>query len=210
MLTLYTSPLSANGRKPLAVCRHLGLDPEVRLVNVYRGEGRRPEYLAINPSGRIPTLVDGEHALFESNAIMLYLCEAHGRDRLWSSEPAARAEIASWLFWESAHWQPALTSVLSAFVGHRLLPETLPAPTDPPDWDDPLLAAQLALLEGSLARRPFLAGDALTIADLGVAGMATYLRSAGFPFDAHPAFATWYARIESLEAWQSTRSPLWS
>ena len=87
MFTLYTTPLSANGRKVLAVSHHLGLTPEIRLVNVYRGEGRSAKYLAINPSGKIPTLVDGEFTLYESNAILQYLSEAHGEYRLWSREP---------------------------------------------------------------------------------------------------------------------------
>ena len=60
MLTLYITALSANGRKVLAVCRQLELEPEIRDVNVYRGEGRTAEYLAVNPSGKIPTLVDGD------------------------------------------------------------------------------------------------------------------------------------------------------
>src|SRR5208283_1663572 len=54
VFTLYATPLSANGRKALAVCRHLGLKPETRLVNVYKGEGRTPEYLAVNPLGKVP------------------------------------------------------------------------------------------------------------------------------------------------------------
>ena len=62
MLKIYATPLSANGRKVLAVCRQLELNPEIHEVNVYRGEGRRPEYLAINPTGKIPALIDGEFA----------------------------------------------------------------------------------------------------------------------------------------------------
>jgi len=61
MLTLYSTALSANGRKVL-----------------YRGEGRAAEYLAINPAGKIPALVDGDFTLCESNAILQYICEAHG------------------------------------------------------------------------------------------------------------------------------------
>jgi glutathione S-transferase len=102
MLTLYSTALSANGRKVLAVSRHLELDIEVRLVNVYRGEGRDAGYLAINPTGKIPTLVDGDLTLYESNAILLYLSEAHAGCRLWSRDPKLRARMARWLFWESA------------------------------------------------------------------------------------------------------------
>ena len=84
----------------LAVSRHLGLDAEIHEVNVYRGEGRTPQYLAVNPGGKIPTLVDGEFVLSESNAILLYLAEAHGGNRLWPNELQQRGRIAQWLFWE--------------------------------------------------------------------------------------------------------------
>jgi glutathione S-transferase len=55
MPTLYATPLSANGRKALAVARHIGVDVRVELVNVYRGEGRTPAFLAVDPQGTIPT-----------------------------------------------------------------------------------------------------------------------------------------------------------
>jgi len=96
MLTLYSTALSANGRKVLAVSRYLELEIDVRVVNVYRGEGRAAEYLAINPTGKIPTLVDGDFTLYESNAILQYICEAHGDFRLWSREPQQRGRIARW------------------------------------------------------------------------------------------------------------------
>lgn len=209
MLTLYTHPRSANGRKPLAVCRHLGLAPEIRLVDVYRGEGRTVEYLAIDPAGRIPALVEDELVLHESNAIMLYLCEAHGDGRLWPAAPLERARIARWLFWEAAHWQPALTAVLSACVGHRLLPDVVPAPERPPDWQDPRLAPLLAGLERSLADRTWLEGDAPSLADFGVAAMTTYFRCGAFPSDAFPAIRGWLERLDALDAWRASADPLW-
>src|SRR4051812_35031274 len=102
MLTLYATPLSANGRKVLAVCHHLGIEPEIIVTNVYQGEGRAPEYLAINPSGKIPTLIDGDFTLSESNAILQCLSEAHGDFQLWFREPRRRADVSRWLFWEAS------------------------------------------------------------------------------------------------------------
>jgi glutathione S-transferase len=209
VLTLYTTPLSANGRKVLAVCHELGLEPDVHTVDVYRGEGRAPEYLAINPSGKIPTLVDDGFTLCESNAILQYLSAAHGDDRLGSRDPQDQARIAQWLFWESAHWQPALTTVLAAFVGHRLLPDVLPAPSGDPAWSDEGLRAALASLEARLATALSLVGSDLTIADFSVAGMATYFRAAGFPWGEYPSIADWYQRIEARDSWRATRTPLW-
>ena len=209
MLVLYTTALSANGRKPLAVCHHLGLAPEICEVDVYRGEGQSPGFLAVNPSGKIPALVDDGLTLCESNAILVYLAEAYGGDALWSPEPAERARIGRWLFWESAHWQPAVSTVLAGCVGHRLLPDVVPAPEVPPDWQDGPLRTQLGLLEETLRARPFLAGDALSLADFSVAGMTTYFASAGFPEREFPAFDEWRGRIEALPGWQASAAELW-
>jgi glutathione S-transferase len=210
MLTLYSTALSANGRKVLAVSRHLELDIDVRVVNVYRGEGRHAGYLAINPTGKIPSLVDGDFTLYESNAILLYLSEAHGNFRLWSRDPKLRGRMARWLFWESAHWQPALAALLSACVGHRLLPNLVAAPAAQPDWNAPTFSPLLNMLEATLSASSFLVDDELSIADFAVAGMTTYFAAADFPFKKYPAFDAWYRRIESLDAWRATREPLWS
>ena len=210
MLTLYSTTLSANGRKVLAVGRQLELDIDVRLVNVYRGEGRAPGYLAINPTGKIPTLVDEDLTLVESNAILQYLCEAHGDFRLWSREPKLRGRIARWLFWESAHWQPTLAPLLSPCVGHRLLPNLVPPPAAGPDWDADALSPLMAALGTALSASRFLVGDEITIADFAVAGMVTYFPVARFPFEKYPAFEAWYRRIEMLEAWRATQEPLFT
>jgi glutathione S-transferase len=210
MLKIYATPLSANGRKVLAVSRELGLNAEIHIVNVYRGEGRTAEYLAINPTGKIPTLVDDDFILFESNAILIYLAEGYGKSRLWSTDSKARGRIAQWLFWESAHWQPSLTALLSEQVGHRLLPKAIPRPRSAPDWNCASLQPLLKTLQTTLSADAFLTGSHATIADFSVAGMCTYLRMAAFPFHAFPAISRWYARIEGFDSWRATQSALWS
>jgi glutathione S-transferase len=209
VLKLYTTPLSANGRKVLAVSRQLELKPDIHLVNVYRGEGRSPEYLAINPLGKIPTLVDGNLTLYESNAILQYLSEVHGAYRLWSRDPGVRALIARWLYWECGHWQPVLTTLLSACVGHRLLPERVPLPAANVNWEDAELRPLLAVLHRTLSETAFLAGDDVTLADFAVAGMVTYFSVANFPFEKHPAFSDWYGRVEASDGWVASRDPMW-
>lgn len=209
MLTLYTTPLSANGRKVMAVNHHLGLGAEVKLVNVYQGEGRTPEYLAINPWGKIPTLVDGDLTLWESNAILQYLAEAHGDYRLSSRDPKRRADIARWLFWEASAWQPACIQVLTAFVVQALFPQA--AGPDPVlvDWSDARLQPLVRFLDDHLRGRAFLVGDEVTLADLCVAGMMMYVRPARFPFDVFTNVGAWYARIEGLPAWRATAAAPW-
>ncbi|HZR83942.1 MAG TPA: glutathione S-transferase family protein [Candidatus Binatia bacterium] len=211
MATLYATPLSANGRKVLAAGRHLGLAVDVRIVDVYRGEGRSPEYLALHPLGKIPALVDGDLVLWESNAILMYLSERHAGFRLWSRDPAERADIARWLFWEASEWQPALAQILAGFVGRLVVPQMAALPPVDVDWADARFRRVAGFLEGHLDGRQYVAGSGrdLTLADLSVAGMMTYARAAGFPSTAFPALAAWYARIEALEAWQATAAGPW-
>jgi glutathione S-transferase len=209
MVTLYTTPLSANGRKVLAVSHHLGLDPEIKLINVYKGEGRTAEYLAINPSGKIPTLVDGDLVLWESNAILQYLSEAHGDFRLWSRDPKQRADIARWLFWESSQWQPTFIPVLAPFVGQLLLPQAAGSAPIEVNWSDERLQALAAFLDAHLRGRDFITGEQITLADFSVGAMMMYVRPARFPFDAFPGIAAWYTRVEGTEAWRASAAGPW-
>lgn len=203
-VTLHTTALSANGRKPLLLVHHLDLPVVVHSVNVYAGEGQTTAYRTLNPQGKVPTLVDGDLVLTESNAILIYLCEAHGGDRLWSRQPVTRARIGRWLFWEAAHWQPSLLPVLEAAVASLLIPDAARPPPVPPDWDEAGFLRQLGHLEAHLTCHPWLVGDDLTIADLSVAGMAMYLRRCDFPFERTPGLAAWLGRIEALDAWKAT------
>jgi glutathione S-transferase len=211
MPTLYTTLLSANGRKALAVCRHLGAPVEVKTVNVYAGEGRSPAYLAVNPLGKIPTLVDGDLTLWESNAILQYVAEAYGDCRLWSRDARTRADIARWLFWEAAHWQPTLTALpgLAGVVAGLLrLPGA--SATGSVSWTDVSFTPLVSLLETQLGARPFLTGKDITIADFSVGGMMTYARAGQFPFGTYPNIGAWYARIEALDAWRATNTEPWA
>lgn len=209
MVTLYTTPLSANGRKALAASLQLGLDPKVMLVNVYKGEGRASDYLSVNPQGKVPSLVDGSLMLWESNAILQYLAEAYGDNRLWSTDPKRRADLSRWMFWESSHWQPTLTEVMRPVVAQKL--GLAPAsPKAKADWSNPQFQSLAELLDIQLSDRLFIGGAELTIADFALAGMMTYAHASEFPFESYPNIGKWYMRIEALPAWQQTASAPWS
>lgn len=207
---LYTHKHSANGRKVLAISHFLNLEPEIIKVNVYEGDGQNPEYLKVNPFGKIPTLVDGNFILWESNAILQYIAEKFGDFELSARDPQKRASIARWLFWESAHWQPAMSAVLAPAVGHHLLPNLIPAPSENLNWKHQECNRWVTYLNSYLAQHAYLANNELTIADFSVAGMMTYFRFAKFPFHDFPALSDWYERIESLDAWKQSESTRWA
>lgn len=209
MFTLYTTSYSSNGRKTVALCHELGLAPGIVDVNVYRGEGRSPDFLAKNPWGKVPTLVDADLQLWESNAILIYISEAHGECRFWAREPRQRANIARWLFWESSHWQPVLTRVLGQHAGHVMVPHLVSAPQGEPEWNDRELTALLRYLDAHLAEQAYLAGDAPTLADVSVIAMTIYFRRFGFPAAGYPAFGAWYERMHARPAWQAINVEPW-
>ena len=208
-LKVFSCLLSANARKVQAVCYELEIDVSIEEVNVYAGEGQDLEYLAINPLGQIPTLIDGSTILRESNSIAVYLSEKYGNMTLYGSTPERRAEINQWLFWESSQWQPVLTSVMGQYVGHRLLPEIIPAPQSKLDWNMEQCVKQLNYLENTLSNEEWLVNQELSLADYSVAAMTTYFGVCGFPDKSYPNISAWLDRVSELEAWRKTEHPLW-
>lgn len=111
MIDFYTSS-SPNGLKVQIMLEETGLDYVIHRVNLSEGEQRSPEYLKINPNGKVPAIVDrdgigkDEVAIFESGAILLYLAEKSGR--FLPEEPAGRWQVISWLMFQMAGIGPSL------------------------------------------------------------------------------------------------------
>lgn len=208
-LKIFSSLLSANGRKVQAVCCELEIDVAIEEINVYSGEGNEQKYLKINPLGQIPTLSDDQITLIESNAILVYLSEEYGDNILYGSTPNNRAEVNRWLFWECSQWQPLITRIVEVHVGHKVLPEIVPAPKSGPDWGIEQGIKQLGLLENVLADRIWLTGRGLTLADYSVAAMTTYFKVSEFPFKSYPNISAWLDRLSEKDAWQKTEHQMW-
>ena len=94
-MKLYTFPPSPNSRKIMAVAHYLGIELDVHFVDLTKGDQMKPEFLALNPNHKIPTLQDGDFVLWESNAIMQYLAASQSDRSLWPREPRPQAEVNS-------------------------------------------------------------------------------------------------------------------
>eukprot|EP01036_Dinobryon_divergens_P044445 gene44445-59309_t len=108
MIDLYTSP-TPNGWKASVALEELGLDYEVHAIDLLSGAQRAPDYLALNPNGRIPTIVDrdeGNFAVFESGAILVYLAEKTGR--LMPADAKGRSLVLQWLMFQMGGLGPML------------------------------------------------------------------------------------------------------
>ncbi|HEU4665963.1 MAG TPA: glutathione S-transferase family protein, partial [Dokdonella sp.] len=181
------------------VVRHVGIACDYVRVDLGRGEHRRPDYLALNPNGKVPTLVDDGVVLWEAAAIAFHLARKVG-DPLWPSDVARQAEVMRWLSWELAHFSRAA----GGLYFERVIKPWIGAEADPAAIEESTASfhAHAATLDDHLRERIYLLGDELTLADLFVARMLPYADEARLPLDAYPALARWNERLMALPAWR--------
>jgi glutathione S-transferase len=202
-MKLYYHPLSSNARRARLVAHHLGLQLEEELVDLTKGAQKKPEYLALNPNGKVPTLVDGDLKLWESYAIMIYLCEKSGRRELYPDELAARTEIHRWLFWAANELGPQISRLNFENMLKPMLGIGATDPARVQEYEN-ALKPLAGVLDAQLAQREYVAGPRLSLADLAlVASFATRV-PAKLPVSGYPNILKWLAKIEALPAYQST------
>ncbi len=159
MIDLYTAP-TPNGWKVSVTLEELGLPYETKVVDISAGDQKKPEYLAINPNGRIPTIVDCDEdnfAIFESGAIMIYLAEKAGR--LLPSDAKGRSRVIQWLMFQMGGIGPMMGQ---ANVFFRYFPEKIQPAIDRYQNECRRL---FEVLDGHLAASEWLAGE-FSIADI--------------------------------------------
>ena len=108
MLSLYTYPMSGNGRKVHMCLEEIGAQYEISRIDLLKGEQKNPDYLKLNPNGKVPTLKDGSFILWESNAILLYLAEKVPAIQLLPTDGHDRARVFQWLLFEQTTFRPPL------------------------------------------------------------------------------------------------------
>jgi glutathione S-transferase len=202
-MKLYGFPPSPNTWKVRAVAAHIGLPLELALVDLSKGQQRTPEYLALNPTGRTPTLVDGDLVLWESTAIMHYLA-SQKPNSLWPSNPRARADIMRWESWQLQHWGKEACEPL---VFQRLVKKLLNL--GPPDAavvekGTECFHREARVLDTHLSKQPYVTGNELTLADLSIAGSIAYSKEAAMPLEPYQNVRDWVARVSALPAWRQT------
>ncbi|MEQ4617309.1 MAG: glutathione S-transferase family protein [Corticimicrobacter sp.] len=193
MIDLYTDS-SPNGFKTTIALEELGLPYRLQHVRIEAGEHRQPAFLALNPHGRIPAITDDETGitLFESAAILLYLAEKTGR--LLPQAPVARWEAIKWLQFHSSSVGP----IIGQRVHFELFAEgRVPAAIERYRY---LTEDAFAVLDSRLARHPYLAGEAYSIADIAHFGWTHIARIIGFDFSKHRYMSAWHERVAQRPA----------
>jgi len=202
-MKLYTHPLSSNARRVRLLVHHLGLPVEEEIVDLAKGAQRQPAYLALNPMGKVPTLVDGELHLTESYAIMIYLCEKSGRRELFPDELASRTEINRWLFWGANEWSPIIARLNFENMLKPMLGLGSPDPARVQEAEG-AFKNLATVLDTQLKSRPFAAGNQLSLADFALSASLATAVPAKLPLTGFSNLQAWQSRIEALPAWKAT------
>lgn len=198
MRTLYGRANSSNVMKALWLMEELGLPHErVDLGGPFGGTDT-PEYRAMNPNGVVPTLVEDGFVLWESNAILRYLCDAHAPGHpFWPREPRARAAVDCWLDWQQTTLTRPQSIVFQGLIR-----------TPPERRDEAAIAAALVdlgrvwgLLDARLARHAHVAGPGMSLADV-ASGVSVHR---WFALDVErpelPHLRAWYDRLLARPAY---------
>lgn len=209
MLTILGRANSVNVMKVLWCLEELGWPYERHDAGMQYGVVNTPEYRAKNPNGRVPTLVDGDFVLWESNSILRYLCLKAGGDAggLYPSAPAARASVDRWLDWQLSIVSPAERNLFWGMVR---------TPEDKRDYtliDTAVkeMATNWAIIEDRLGDgRTFLEGEHLTIADIVLGCYArrwfgAEVQRPGMP--ELPAMRAWFGRLEARPGFRTFVAP---
>ncbi len=192
MHTLYDYLPSGNGYKVRLLLTLLGIPYRLVQKDIIKGETRTPEFLALNPNGRIPLiLLEDGRRLFESGAIIHYFADG---TRFLPADRFARAEILQWMFFEQYSHEPYV-AVARFLLIH---PEAVP-----PERLAELPAKQqggyaaLAVMERHLEGRRYFVGDAITIADIALYAYTHVAGEGGFELARFPAIRGWLDRIRA-------------
>ncbi len=200
-MKLYGFPPSPNTWKARAVVAYLGIPLELEIVDLTKP--RSAGYLAINPTGRTPTLVDGDFTLSESNAILQYLA-SQKPNSLWPDNARARADIVRWQCWQLAHWGAEACQPL---IFQRLVKKLVNL--GPPDEAAVAKATEAfnrdaKVLDTHLDKQAYLVGKEPTLADFAVAAPLFYAKEADMPVARYGRLQEWFGRVSALPAWRET------
>jgi glutathione S-transferase len=200
MFTLYDYLPSQNAWKVRLLLNHLDIPYRTEIVRIFEGEGQRPDFLAVNPTGAVPALrlPDGR-TLAESNAILTYL--AHGTPYL-PSDPFGGAKVQQWLSFEQDH--VASIATLRHWTLTGKLARRAPALVDRLRH---VAYRALSILDRELGTRPFIAGATYTIADMSLFAYVHRAIDAGLALSDYPGINGWIARVRAQPGFLGTVYP---
>ncbi|XP_043222833.1 glutathione S-transferase 1-1-like [Amphibalanus amphitrite] len=190
-LDLYFMDKSSPARAALLLIKTLGLDVNVKSLDLFGGEHLQEDFVAINPQHTIPTLVDGKFVIWESRAIMTYLVSKYGKDTsLYPTDPEERAVVDQRLYFDMGTLYDSFGKCVYPIIfgGAKEVDEAALTKTK----------QALTLLEGFIGDRGFVAGSSLTVADIALGVTVSTLEASGIlDLSAYPVVSAWLNKLKT-------------
>jgi GST-like protein len=203
-IDFYYGVSSGNSSRVAFALHEIGAAYTPHRLHVPDGEARAPEYLALNPMGKVPALIHGTTRLWESNAINWYLAELHPQAGLLPGSLAGRASVQRWLYFQVGHVAPACLPVFR-FTNRRVQAFwRTQGDAASAEAGRRELARYLPVLDEALAARDWLDGD-FSLADIAYAPHLWMVAEGGFDFAPTPRVRDWLDRLLARPAWRAAR-----
>ncbi len=198
MQLYYSDVLSA--RWACAVAKYLKAPVDYVYLDLMKGDQKKPAYVALNPNGKVPTLVKGERVTWESDAIVCQLSDDMESD-LWPHD-ARQIEIVRWFSWNTQH----LTRAGGALFFENIIKERFGLGKPHPRTVDEAqteFRRYAAILSTHLEGRKWLVADTLSVADFAVAMTLPFAEPAQIPLNDFPIVRGWHDRLMEIDAWRN-------
>lgn len=191
MITLYSHTISGHSHRVRLFLNVLGLDHNVEQVDLLAGAHKRPEFLALNPFGQVPVLVDGDLVLSDSNAILIYLATRYDEVRTWWPTDATDAARVQ-------RWLSVAAGELVRGPGNARLVKLLGAPYDL-DRTHAMAERLYDVLNSELSRRDWVALDRPSIADVALYSYTAVAHEGGVDLAPYPNVQAWLKRMRGVD-----------
>ena len=197
MKLYYSDILSA--ARACAVAKYLNAPVGYVYLDLVKGDQKKSDYLAINPNGKVPTLVKGERITWESDAVICQLSEDMGAD-LWPHD-ARQVEITAWFSWNQQHFTRAGGALYFENIVKKRFGIGAPNPAAVEEARGDF-RRWATVLNDHLASRTWLVGDSITVADFSVAMALPYADEAQLPLAEFANICRWHDRLNEIESWR--------
>lgn len=202
-MKIYADPITVNCRKVLAGLQLMDVDYERVHVDYFTAQQKTDWYHAVNPNESVPALVDGDFTLWESNAILQYAADKHGKSAFYPTDLKTRADINRWMLWESNSWFPSTY----VYLVENVVKPVLGAQPDAAvlEAEAPRFHKLATILETQLGKTAWLCGASPTIADIALAAPMHLHPFQKLPLENYPNIRRWMTtRVEKLPCWDNT------
>jgi len=179
--------ITPNNRKVEAYIKHFDLPVEIKQISFKDKEHETDEYLAMNPMGKVPLLIDGDFYLWESNAILTYLARKFPETNTLPTDIQGRADADRWLHWQSCHLMPTIGSLKTGA-----------------ETDTDVLKPLFKVLDGQLNGRDFILGE-LSVCDFAIAAYTLTKMMRALDYSDVPHMAAWRDRMRNLKGFVETQ-----